>query len=152
MRNDSQDHFSPMRFFSQESLYGMAVMVALARHEPARPAGIEEIASAQDFPRSFVAKIIQKLVRGGLVLSSRGRQRGYTLAAPPERITARDILEVTEGAEFFHHCLFRRRCGNEPACFLHGVGLAIRYDLESRLGSLTLADLARGESLERAIR
>lgn len=140
-----------MRFFSQESFYGVAVMVALACHEPERPAGIEEIASVRDLPRSFVAKILQKLVRGGLVLSSRGRQRGYTLAAPPERITARDILEVTEGAEFFHHCLFRRRCGNEPTCFLHGVGLAIRADLQSRLESLTLADLARGESLKGVI-
>jgi len=51
---------------SQESLYGIAVMVALARHESACPAGTEEIASARSLPRSFVAKILQKLVRGGL--------------------------------------------------------------------------------------
>ena len=141
-----------MRFFSQESFYGMAVMVALARHEPARPAGIEEIASAQDLPRSFVAKILQKLVRGGLVTSSRGRQRGYTLAVPAERITVRDILEVTEGADFFHRCMFRRRCGDEPTCFLHGIGAATRADLEARLKSLILADLARGEDLQGAVR
>ncbi len=135
--------------FSQESFYGLAVMIALARHEPGRPAGVEEIASVQDLPRSFVAKILQKLVRGGLVVSSRGRQRGYTLALPPERITARDVLEVTEGTDFLRRCMFRKQCTGESACFLHGLGLSIRADLDARLKGLTLADLARDRAAMR---
>jgi Rrf2 family protein len=130
--------------FSQESFYGVAVMVALARHAPTRPAGVEEIASAQDLPRSFVAKILQKLVRGGLVISSRGRQRGYALALPSERITARDILEITEGTDFLRRCMFRKRCPGEAACFLHGLGLGLRADLSARLQAATLADMAGG--------
>lgn len=138
--------------FSQESFYGIAVMVVLACLEPARPAGIEEIASAEDLPRSFVAKILQKLVRGGLVTSSRGRRRGYVLAVPPDRITAGDILKVTEGTDLFHHCLFRpRRCDGSPACFLHDVGVAVRDELETRLGRLTLADLARAHAARKAL-
>jgi Rrf2 family protein len=139
--------------FSQESFYGIAVMVALARHDPDRPAGIEEISGGQDLPRSFVAKILQKLVRGGLVGSFRGRQRGYTLALPAEQITARQVLEVTEGPEFFHHCMFGRRpCGGRIACFLHDIGTAIRADLDARLTSVTLADLAHGPGIQRAAR
>ncbi len=137
--------------FSQESFYGFAVMVALARHEPARPAGIEEIASAQDLPRSFVAKILQKLVRGGLVASSRGRQRGYSLAVPPDQITARDILEVTEGSDFLRRCMFRKQCSGEAACFLHGLGLGIRADLSARLQGITLADLATDGAARRSL-
>ena len=138
--------------FSQESFYGIAVMVALARHEPARPAGIEEISSAQDLPRSFVAKILQKLVRSGLVGSFRGRHRGYALAVPPERITVRQILEVTEGADFFHHCMFgRQRCTGRSDCFLHEIGATMKADLEARLTSVTLADLARREAFGRAL-
>jgi Rrf2 family transcriptional regulator, iron-sulfur cluster assembly transcription factor len=138
---------------SQESFYGLAVMVALARHDLTRPTRIEDISGAPDLPRSFVAKILQKLVRGGLVGSFRGRQRGYSLALPPERITVKQILEVTEGTDFFHHCMFgRRRCGGRAACFLHDVGMAIRADLDARLRSVTVADLARSECQQRAAR
>lgn len=128
--------------FSQESFYGFAVMVALARRESARPALVDEIAGSQDLPRSFVAKILQKLVRGGLVASSRGRQRGYSLAVPPAQITASDILEITEGADFLGRCMFRKQCAGEAACFLHRLGCSIRADLDARLKGVSLADLA----------
>lgn len=50
--------------FPEESFYGFAVMVALARREPARPAMVDEIAGSQDLPRSFVARILQHRASG----------------------------------------------------------------------------------------
>lgn len=131
--------------FSQESLYGIDVMIALAQRDPARPARIEEIAGSRRLPQNFLAKILQKLARSGLVVSSRGRRRGYALAVPPDRITLKEILEVTEGSDCFRRCLFwPRRCREESPCLLHHeVGAETRAQLEGRLKTLTLADLAR---------
>ncbi len=129
--------------FSQESYYGMQVMVELARHGSDRPVGLHELATAGSLPQNFLAKILQKLARGGLVVSSRGHQRGYALTAPPGQITLRKLLEVTEGPERFHGCLFwPRRCNEESPCLLHDVGAAIRAGLEEQLQTLTLADIA----------
>lgn len=129
--------------FSQESYYGIDVMIALAQLDPAQPARIEEIVGSRRLPQNFLAKILQKLAKSGLVVSSRGRRRGYALAVPPDQITLKDILEVTEGADHFSRCLFwPRRCGEESPCRLHEVGAVIRSELEGRLKAITLAGLA----------
>ena len=129
--------------FSQESFYGIDVMTALAQRQPAQPVPIEEIARSRHLPQNFLAKILQKLVRGGLVVSSRGHQRGYALATSTAQITVKEILEVTEGADCFRRCLFwPGRCSDESACHLHEIGLVIRTELEERLRMLTLSDLA----------
>jgi Rrf2 family protein len=129
--------------FSQESFYGLDVMTALAQHESSRPVPIEEIARSRRLPQNFLSKILQKLVRGGLVVSSRGHQRGYALATSSDQITVKEILEVTEGADRFRRCLFwPRRCSEESPCHLHEIGMATRAELEERLRMLTLADLA----------
>lgn len=128
---------------SQESFYGIEVMVALAQCDSGRPVGAEEIARSRGLPQNFLAKILQKLTRSGLVVSSRGRQRGYALTTSPDRVTVRQILEVTEGSDRFRRCYFwPRRCSEVSPCLLHGVGAATRAELESRLGTLTLADIA----------
>jgi Rrf2 family protein len=128
---------------SQESLYGMEVMVALATSDAGRPLGARELAGVRDFPANFLAKILQKLVRGGLVVSSRGRRRGYSLSLPPGRISVRDILTVTEGPDCFRRCMFRPGpCSDEAPCILHALGVQAREDLEERLAALTLTDLA----------
>ena len=132
--------------FSQESYYGMQVMVALARLGSDRPVGLHELASAGSLPQNFLAKILQKLARGGLVVSSRGRRRGYALTAPPGQITLREVLEVTEGPERFRGCLFwPRRCDEKSPCPLHDVGVATRAGLEEWLTKLTVADIAAKE-------
>jgi Rrf2 family protein len=130
--------------FSQESFYGVDVMVALAHRDPGQPVPVAELAGSRGLPRDFLAKILQKLVRGGLVVSSRGRRRGYALAIPADRITLKEILEVTEGSECFRRCLFwPRRCREESPCLLHHeVAVAAKAELEARLKTLTLADLA----------
>lgn len=129
---------------SQESFYGIQVMWALARRDPAQPALLEELAASRGLPRNFLAKILQKLVRGGLITSYRGHQRGYALAVAPERITVKEILLITEGPELFDHCFFRaRRCFRNSTCPLHTAALSARTELEARLRALTLADLAR---------
>lgn len=127
---------------SQESLYGIDVMVALAQRGPGRPVRLEEIARSRRLPQNFIAKILQKFARSGLVVSSRGRRRGYMLSTSPDLITVKEVLEVIEGSDRFRRCLFwPRRCGEESPCLLHDVGGGLRAELERRLAALTVADV-----------
>ena len=45
------------------------------------------IARACGIPRGFLAKILQRLARAGLVIASRGVHGGYRLSRDPRRIT-----------------------------------------------------------------
>src|SRR4029453_4482561 len=58
---------------------------------------ITEIAKQQEVPKTFLEKIIQDLIRCGLIKSKRGPCGGYTLARSPEKISLSDVIEAIEG-------------------------------------------------------
>ncbi len=63
-------------------------------------ARIDHLAKVEVVPANFLAQILSELRNGGLVLSRRGIQGGYTLARPPDQISLYDIVKVIEG-DFF---------------------------------------------------
>ena len=48
-------------------------------------------------PKEFLKKIIQDLIRSGLIKSKRGACGGYTLARSPEQISFYDVIAALEG-------------------------------------------------------
>lgn len=56
-----------------------------------------ELARHESIPPSFVAKILTRLVRAGLLRSSRGARGGFRLARPASQITLLDVIEAIEG-------------------------------------------------------
>lgn len=127
---------------SQESFYAIAAVAGLATLGPA-PVLLRDLARHCDIPGEFLAKIAQRLVRGGILVSSRRHPRGYALAAPAESLTLRDVVHVTEGADLFGRCFFSaRRCNAQPRCQLHELGATLRAEIESRLALTTVADIA----------
>jgi Rrf2 family protein len=58
---------------------------------------ITEIAKQQEVPKTFLEKIIQDLMRCGLIKSKRGACGAYTLARSPEQISFSDVIEAIEG-------------------------------------------------------
>ena len=129
----------------RESAYAIEGLLALA----ARPFGsvmlLRDIAQAREVPESFLAKIFQKLARGGLLHSSRGRVRGYSLARRPREIRVKEIILAVEGADFFDRCIFwSDRCSDSNPCALHDRWARVRKRMISELmEKSTLAELAR---------
>ena len=66
--------------------YGLRAVIYLSVQDPERCCSITEIATQQGVPKKFLEKIIQDLIRGGLIKSKRGASGGYTLARSPEEI------------------------------------------------------------------
>ena len=58
---------------------------------------MKEISENQRIPLSYLAKIMRKLVKKGVVRSSVGPEGGYMLRRSPNRINLRDIYEAIEG-------------------------------------------------------
>lgn len=129
----------------RESAYAIEGLLALA----AKPFGtvmlLRDIAAVRGVPQTFLAKIFQKLIKCGIIVSSRGAIRGYALARQPKQIEVRDILLAIEGPELFEHCLFwSNRCTDSNRCPMHHRWKRVKQRLiRELLEGTTLAKLAR---------
>ncbi|NQU11378.1 Rrf2 family transcriptional regulator [bacterium] len=85
--------------------YAVIGLLYLARQPPNRTVMIDEISEAERVPRSFLAKIFQSLVKGGLVHSHRGARGGFSLAKLPAAISLLQILQCAERAFALQKCV-----------------------------------------------
>jgi len=127
---------------SRESRYALIGLYVLGRRLEGSVVGAAELAAEADLPAPFMAKIFQRLTRGGLLLSHRGSQRGYSLARPIEKITVADVLEAIEGPDLFARCMFvSRTCDAGNPCPLHFVWEPIQEGTANRLRRLAVCDI-----------
>lgn len=76
--------------------YGVRVVLELARHFEAgaghMPVG--GLAKRLHLPRPLVWELLEKLVRGRILVKVEGRKASYMLAKPPDKITLESVLKV----------------------------------------------------------
>jgi Rrf2 family protein len=83
--------------------YALRAVVVLAR-EPQRAYSAEQIAEATRVPRCYAHKVLQALVRAGLVRSQSGPGGGYALVPPPEGLSILDVVSAVEPIPRIRHC------------------------------------------------
>ena len=118
-----------------------------------KPLSSRDLAELQGISPSFLAKILPKLEKAGIVRASEGVRGGYLLAGPPEEITFLRIVDAIEGDKPLFDCQeVRVRCplfGVEPpswatkgVCAIHAVMLRAEKSMRDALASQSLADVA----------
>ena len=105
----------------------------------------KEMAEAVNVSEAHLAKVFQRLVREGLVTSTRGPKGGFELAKSPDEITLFDIYVVIEGAPKVDYCLLHKeRCPFGRCIFGSLLGSLTRVFVDY-LKKTTLGALRRGE-------
>jgi Rrf2 family protein len=124
--------------------YGLRAVIYLSGQEPDKCCSIGEIAKEQGMPRKFLEKIIQDLVRGGLIKSKRGATGGYQLARAPEAISFCDVIEAIEGPITVNACMDHALgCDQIPRCTMIGVWSEVQHKITEVLSRTTIAALKR---------
>lgn len=82
---------------SKASAYGVLATVFVAERGTGRPVQAASIAQACDIPFNHLVKILQQLVRCGVLLSERGPRGGFRLARQPGEISVLDIVQGIDG-------------------------------------------------------
>ena len=77
--------------------YAILAMLHLGSLPEGRVALAGEIARVQDIPPSFLARILRRLVKTGLLRSARGVNGGFGLRRTADEINLLDIVEGIEG-------------------------------------------------------
>lgn len=82
---------------SKKTDYALIAMKHLAGGTPHGSASARELAERYDIPVELLAKVLQRLVRGGLLASHQGIRGGYHLARPASAISVADVIEAVDG-------------------------------------------------------
>lgn len=130
--------------FTTTTEYAIRGIAELAsRVEPGHPLLLDELVKGTDLPRDFLAKVLQRLVKAGLLRSAKGRGGGFSLPRPPHEITLLHIVNAIDGPERLDRCVLGlSRCNDEMPCAQHDLYRPIRQRLNAYLESTTVADLA----------
>lgn len=127
---------------TRESDYAIRCVVYLAgrTHDIVM---VDEIARGMGIPKSFLAKILQKLTRAGLVKSYRGIKGGFQLARRPRDVTLLDVVEAIEGPIALNRCVVNKTaCGRNAVCNVHHVWGEVRADFRAMLKKYNFERLA----------
>jgi len=133
---------------TKDGEYAVRAVLFLASQPLGKISLISEISKVQDVPKSYLAKIMQHLVKVGLVNSRRGAKGGFFLARPADRITLRQTIEAVEGPIYLNVCLIRKgECPRDEICPVHPVWREAQEKLFSVLESKTMAQLAKDSEI-----
>lgn len=127
---------------TRDGEYAVRAVLHLASRPKDSVSLISEIAEAQEVPRSYLSKIMQHLVKSGIVKSKRGAKGGFFLAREPEKITLRQAIEAVEGPIFLNICLIKKgECHRDDFCPVHLVWQEAQMKLFEVLDGKTMAQL-----------
>jgi Rrf2 family protein len=132
---------------TREGDYGIRSVLYLARQPYKKVSFVTEISEQYKIPRSFLAKILQKLVKAKIVRSYRGVKGGFSLARQAKDISVLDVLEAIEGKMAMNLCLSdKKKCDFSRNCPVHSVWANVQSKIVEVLKKSNFEELSRQKS------
>ncbi|XAO71333.1 MAG: Rrf2 family transcriptional regulator [Acetobacteraceae bacterium] len=146
------DSYNPrMSLYGASTEYVLHSLLWLVDHP--EPVSSLDLAELQGIPAAFMAKLLPKLEKAGLLRASEGLRGGYQLAKPAEAISVLAVIDAVEGEKSLFNCQeIRGRCAlfddrpsswaTQGVCAIHHVMLRAEQALRQELVQTSLAALA----------
>jgi Rrf2 family iron-sulfur cluster assembly transcriptional regulator len=129
---------------TREGDYGIRSVLYLARQPYKKISFVTEISEQYKIPRSFLAKILQKLVKAKIVRSYRGVKGGFSLARQAKDISVLDVLEAIEGKLSMNLCLSdKKKCDFSRNCPVHSLWADVQSKVVDVLKKSNFEELSR---------
>jgi len=110
---------------------------------------IEEIAGNLSVPKHFLGKIMQQIVKEGLLKSTKGPYGGFSLANDELNTPLIKLVEITDGMEQFKVCVLKLKyCDGTNPCPLHYEMDQIRGKFLSVFNGTTIGDLVKDSKID----
>jgi Rrf2 family transcriptional regulator, nitric oxide-sensitive transcriptional repressor len=103
---------------SQTVEYALRAIVTIAQHGGG-PCTAQNISVTTRVPAPYLSKLMQGLVRAGVVRSQRGLHGGFVLTKPPEELTIWDVVEAVEPLKRILECPLGIGSHGTTLCPLH---------------------------------
>lgn len=129
--------------YSNATEYAIRGLSELASRGSNERVMLDDVVEGTSLPRDFMAKIFQKLVRAGVLRSTKGRGGGFALARAAHEISLMHIVEAIDGEQAYDRCVVGlERCNDTMPCPQHDLYKPIRQRLKDYLNTTTVADLS----------
>ena len=137
-----------MLSLSKKADYALLALSYLAHSEAGRAVNTKEIAEQYSIPGELLAKILQRLAKAQLVLSTPGPTGGYRLARTPETISIGSVVTAIDGAPAITHCMKTadNACGQHDRCTVRLPLARINARILQMLELISIAEISRDET------
>jgi Rrf2 family transcriptional regulator, iron-sulfur cluster assembly transcription factor len=132
-------------FLSKSFGYALRGILYIAvMQDEDRKVQIDEIATKLSVPKHFLGKIMQHIVKAGLLKSTKGPYGGFSLAAETLATPIIRLVEITDGMEQFSVCILKLRyCNGSDPCPLHYEMEEVRKNYLNVFTKNTFGDLLK---------
>ncbi len=128
---------------SKKADYALIAMKHLAVSGDRVSSSAREIAEQYDIPIELLAKVLQRLVRRGLLASQQGTRGGYQLARQPSQISVADVIQAIDGPVAVTACSTdEATCDQFAKCNVRDPLWKVRERILRALAECTIAELA----------
>jgi Rrf2 family protein len=123
--------------------YGLIALRHLASQT--KTASAKEIAESYRIPLPLLSKVLQKLVRDGMLVSEQGATGGYRLSRDSHDINALEVIRSIDGPIILTHCFTEHEgheCDQSSLCPVREPLRKVHEGILRLLSSITIADMS----------
>jgi Rrf2 family protein len=133
---------------SKKSIYALRVLPHLARAYGQSRLSVTELARLERVPGKYLEQILTTLRKQGILVSEHGKDGGYILRRPPERISLGDVIRALDGPLAPIPCASRSAPHTDPdcpypfeSCWLRKLMVRVRDNISAVLDQESLAEM-----------
>lgn len=129
---------------STKGRYAMRLMIDIAQLGEGGKLSLREVAEVEGISLKYLEQLVRPLAHSGLIVGSRGKNGGYSLARPASDIKAGDILRAVEGTTIPVACsALETGCERGVECNAVRFWAGLDKVIEDYVDGATLASLAQ---------
>ncbi len=133
--------------------YGLMAMKHLAEHAHEGSCSAKDVADTYGIPQEALAKILQRLVKAGLLQSQHGTNGGYTLARNAGKISAFEVIRAIDGPLLITSCVtIKGECEQVDRCNIREPLRVVNQRIEDVLRRITILEMKEEPADDQEIR
>src|SRR6202012_5588475 len=122
--------------------YGLMALKYLGEQVDGTAHSAKDIAEAYHIPPQLLAKILQTLTKGGLLVSHAGTNGGYALARSAHDISAFEVIRAIDGPLFITSCItIHGTCDLHGTCTIKEPLRKVNDSIKDLLSGIHVSDL-----------
>lgn len=131
--------------FSKTFGYALrGVLYVAAQNDEEKRVQLDEIAEKISVPRHFLGNVMKKMVKAGVLYSTKGPYGGFHVNNKTRELTLLNLMEITGEVEDSDACVLRlRKCNSQSPCPMHYQVESLRKKWQQLLASTTIGDLLK---------
>lgn len=141
--------WSDMLKLTKKADYGLISLRHLAAMRRSS-ASAKDISEAYRIPLPLLSKVLQKLVKAGLLLSEQGTNGGYRLARDPHEISALEVIRTLDGPIILTHCFTEHaepgQCDQSALCPVREPLRKVHEGILRLLSGISISDLTQEDT------